>query len=38
MENKFGQVVLVSDNYTYEKQIKEIFKDAIDIAAESNKR
>lgn len=34
MENNFGQVVLVSDNYTYEKQIKEIFKAAIDIAAE----
>lgn len=34
MENNFGQVVLVSDNNTYEKQIKEIFKAAIDIAAE----
>ena len=27
MENKFGQVVLVSDNYTYEKQIKEILEE-----------
>ena len=37
MEVSFGQTVLVSDNYTYEKHIKEIFKTAIDIAAEITK-
>ena len=34
MEVNFGQTVSVSDNYTYEKYIKEIFKTAIDVAAE----
>lgn len=37
MEVNFGQTVLVSDNYTYENYIKEIFKTAIDIAAEATK-
>lgn len=37
MEINLGQVVLVSNNDTYEKNIKEIFKTAIDIAAEVTK-
>lgn len=37
MEINLGQVVLVSNNDTYEKNIEEIFKTAIDIAAEVTK-
>ncbi len=37
MEVAYGQVVYVSDVYTYEKHIKDIFKKAIDIAAEVTK-
>lgn len=37
MESSSGQVVLVSDSNLYEKIIKEIFKTAIDIAAEVTK-
>ncbi len=34
MEVDYGQVIYISDAYTYEKHIKGIFKKAIDIAAE----
>lgn len=37
MEVDNGQVVYISDAYTYEKHIKDIFKRAIDIAAEVTK-
>lgn len=37
MESSSGQVVLASDSNLYEKIIKEIFKAAIDIAAEVTK-
>lgn len=37
MEVNYGQVVYISDANTYEKYIKEIFKKAIDIAAEVTK-
>lgn len=37
MESSSGQVVLASDSNLYEKIIKEIFKTAIDIAAEVTK-
>ncbi len=37
MEVDYGQVVYISDAYTYEKHIKDIFKKAIDIAAEVTK-
>lgn len=37
MESSLRQVVLVSDSNSYEKYIKEIFKTAIDIAAQVTK-
>lgn len=37
MEVDYGQVAYISDVYTYEKHIKDIFKKAIDIAAETTK-
>lgn len=37
MEVAYGQVVYVSDAYTYEKHIKDIFKKEIDIVAEVTK-
>ncbi len=37
MESSSGQVVYASDGNSYEKIIKEIFKTAIDIAAEATK-
>lgn len=37
MEVDYGQAVYISDAYTYEKHIKDIFKKAIDIAAEVTK-
>lgn len=37
MEVSLGQVVLASDNESYEKNIKNIFKTAIDIASEITK-
>lgn len=37
MESSSGQAVLISDSNSYEKIIKEIFKTAIDIAAEVTK-
>lgn len=37
MEVDYGKVVYISDAYTYENHIKDIFKKAIDIAAEATK-
>lgn len=37
MEADYGKVVYISDAYTYENHIKDIFKKAIDIAAEVTK-
>lgn len=37
IEADYGKVVYIPDIYTYEKHIKEIFKKAIDIAAEVTK-
>lgn len=37
MEADYGQVLYISDAYTYEEYIKDIFKKAIDIAAEVTK-